>query len=305
VREVDIRISVCGVLMWAGVVRAAGIAGRHLQTYAVADGMKYGLVVTSCGRYMAVSYCDENKLRVYRLEADGTATLLHTVGSEGSGPMEFRSPANLCLTPAGNLLVCDCGNDRVQELTVLGEAEPRYVRLIRVANLVYFALHGDMVAVAIGDGTGMIKLLNYSTGKLVHNIICESTRPGGQKKGYSTSFRFSPDGQHIVTAEYGNPRLSMFRVSNGRLAKLVGGTGTDVVSRFEKDVEFGPNGDLLVADCGRAHVCVFSAESDALVHSWGAQGETDGQFTFPTALALVDAKLFVLDGGSPRVQVFE
>jgi hypothetical protein len=54
--EVDIRISVCGVLVWAGMVRANEITGRHLQSYGIAEGAMFGLVVLPNGCYMAVSY---------------------------------------------------------------------------------------------------------------------------------------------------------------------------------------------------------------------------------------------------------
>jgi hypothetical protein len=61
--------SVCGRLMWSGVVRASEITGRLLQSYVIADGFQRGLVVSPNGRYMAVSYILENKLHVYLLEA--------------------------------------------------------------------------------------------------------------------------------------------------------------------------------------------------------------------------------------------
>jgi hypothetical protein len=71
VREVDIRISVCGVLVWAGVVRICEmITGHHLpvQSYETTEGDKRGLVVIPNGRYMAASFVIDHKLRVYRLE---------------------------------------------------------------------------------------------------------------------------------------------------------------------------------------------------------------------------------------------
>ncbi len=55
VREVGIRNSVCGVLVWAGIVRACEITGRHLWSYDIAAGDKLGLVVSPMshnGRYV-------------------------------------------------------------------------------------------------------------------------------------------------------------------------------------------------------------------------------------------------------------
>jgi DNA-binding beta-propeller fold protein YncE len=299
VREVDMRISVCGVLVWAGVVRPFEITGRHLQSYAVATGYKFGLIVSPNGRYMAVSYFDEGTLLVYRLEADGIATLLHTVGTVGNGPMQFDGPAMMCFTPAGNLLVCEYDADRVQELTGLGEAEPQHVRFIPVVGAISIALHDGLLAV--GTCSCTIELLSYSSGALIRSISSRGSGPGqiGVQCG---GLCFTPDGQFIVAAEHMNERLSMFRVSDGGFEKHI---GAGVVSNGMKDVQFAPNGELLVADCSSHRVCVFSADGDTCLRTWGAHGSADGQFEYPAALALVGSKLFVLDMTSSRVQVFE
>jgi DNA-binding beta-propeller fold protein YncE len=298
VRAVGIRISVCGVLVWAGMARVCEITGRHLQSYDIAAGPKLGLVVAPNGRYMAVSY-DEDKLRVYRLEANGSATLLHTVGTEGAGPKEFSYPTRMCLTPAGNLLVGEYGNCRVQELTGLGEAEPQHVRFILVVGALSIALHGDTLAV--GTGRATMELLSYTSGALIRSIGSRGDGPG--QIGFCCSgIRFTPDGQFIVAAEFSNMRLSMFRVSDGGFVKHI---GAGVVADGDKDVQFAPNGELLVADCRNHRMCVFSADGDTVLRTWGTQGSADGQFEYPTALALVDSKLFVLDRDSARVQVFE
>jgi hypothetical protein len=299
-REVGIRISVCGMLVWAGIVCVCEIAGRHSHSYGIADGPKYGLAVTPNGRYMAVSYSSEHKLRVYRLEADGTATLLHTVGMvAGDGMRQFHFPYKMCLTPAGNLLVGEWGNNRVQELTGLGEAEPQHVRFIPVAGAWSIVLHGDTLAV--GTLRGTIELLSYASGALIRSIGSRGSGTG-QIGGSCTGIRFTPDGQFIVAADYNNERLSMLRVSDGGFVKHI---GADVVSDGPKDVQFAPNGELLVADHANHCVCVFSADGDTLLHTWGAQRDADGQFQYPAALALVDSKLFVLDYRRAHVQVFE
>ncbi len=93
----------------------------------------------------------------------------------------------------------------------------------------------------------------------------------------------------------------MFRVSDGGFVKHVCACMTAQCS----DVQFAPNGELLVADRSNHRVCVFSTDGDTLLLTWGTNGSADGQFKFPAALALVDSKLFVLDGSGPRVQVFE
>jgi tripartite motif-containing protein 71 len=288
--------------VWTGSVCASAITGRHLQSYVFAYGFKYGLVVTPNARYLAVSYGEQHKLRVYRLETDDAATLLHTVGIHGNGPMQFNSPYKMCLTPAGNLLVCEWGNNRVQELTTkscLGEAEPQHLRFIPVAGAWAISMHGDTLAV--GTFSGDIQLLSYARGALIRSIGSRGSGPG-QIGALCAGLRFTPDGQFIVAAEYSNKRLSMFRVSDGGFVKHI---GAGVVADGNNDVHFAPNGELLVTDYSNHRVCVFSAYGDTLLRTWGTQGSADGQFVSPTALALAGSKLFVLDQSSGRVQVFE
>jgi 6-phosphogluconolactonase (cycloisomerase 2 family) len=249
---------------------------------------------------MAVSSYAEDNLRVYRLEADGTATLLHTIGTRvGARPKQFNRPCKMCLMLTGNLLVCEYDNDRVQELTGLGEAEPQHVRFIPIIGARSIALHGDTLAV--GTGRGCIELLSNASGALIRSISSMGSEPG-QIGRICTGVRFTPDGQFIVAAEFENERLSMFRVSDGGFVKDI---GAGVVADGSKDVLFAPNGELLVADLGNHRVCVFCTDGDTLLRTWGSRGSADGQFKYPTALAFADSKLFVLDYYSARVQVFE
>jgi hypothetical protein len=249
---------------------------------------------------MAASYFHEHKLRVYRLpvEADGAATLLHTVGSRGAGPKQFNYPGKMCLTPADKLLVCEYGNGRVQELTGIGEAEPQHVWFIPVAGAWSIAMHGDMLAV--GTRSSTIQLLSYTSGSSNRSIGSSGSGPG-QIGGSCQGLRFTPDGRLIVVSEYTNQRLSMFVMSDGDFVKHI---GTGVVADGNKDLQFAANGELLVADYSNHRVCVFSADGDALLRTWGTLGSADGQFHYPTALAFADSKLFVLDQSSARVQVF-
>ena len=60
-----------------------------------------------------------------------------------------------------------------------------------------------------------------------------------------------------------------------------------------------------MADYGNHRICVFSADGSMLLRSWGSEGTGDGQFKYPTALAVRGSRLYVLDNSSPRVQVFE
>ena len=256
------------------------------------------MVVTPDGRYVAVSYFSEDKLRLYRIEADGELTLLHTFGSRDAGPEQFRCLLQMCLAPNCNLLVGDFVNHRVQELTGLGETEPAHVRDLKVRNANTVAVHGDTVAIGTRDAT--IVLLSYAAGATIRTFGLQGTGRGniGTK---AEGLRFTLDGAYIlVAAEYSNKRLSKFRVSDGVFVDFY---CEGQVSDWNKDVVIAPSGEVIVADYGAHRVCVFSADGRTLLRTWGTEGTADGQFDYPTALALIGSKLFVLD--RKRVQVFE
>jgi len=72
------------------------------------------------------------------------------------------------------------------------------------------------------------------------------------------------------------------------------------------DVDFTADGRIIVADCGNHRVCIFAADAAAaLAKTWDTYGVSDGQFEYPTALAVSGGKLLVLDAYTARVQVFD
>lgn len=248
---------------------------------------------------MAVLYWAEHKLRVFRIEADGSSTLLHTIGGNGAGPTQFNSPNKMCLAPSGNMLVCEYGNNRVQELTGPSETTPTHVRDITgIKQPCSCSMYDDMLAV--GTYVGTVVLLKYSTGAIIRSFASKGAGRGNIGN-YAVGIRFTLDGGSVVVAEHDNRRLSKFRVSDGSVEDCI---CVDQVSNGHKDVEVAPNGELIVADCGANRVCVFDADGRTLLRAWGSNGAANGQFKSPTALALVNNKLFVLDVYSARIQVF-
>jgi DNA-binding beta-propeller fold protein YncE len=271
-----------------------------LRTYAIAAGReKFGVLVSPDCRYMAILYWEDHKLLIYRIEDGQDITLLHTLG-RGTGPKQFQNPFKMCWAPCGNLLVSDEHNNRVQELTGLGEAEPSFVRAIPVSRAFAIAIHGDVLAVSTRSSAS-IHLLSYRTGAETLKFGSAGTGPG-QIGPYCNGLSFTPDGLHIVAADHNNPRLSLFRASDGCFVKHI---GVGIVSSSWKDVVFAPTGELLVAECNSNCINVFDAGGDTLLRSWGSAGSADGQFQRPTALTFVGAKLYALDYGSARVQLFE
>jgi DNA-binding beta-propeller fold protein YncE len=231
------------------------------------------------------------QVRVFRLTP--SLERVCVIGRYGTGPAEFQYPRRLCFTDDDDtFLVCDCYNNRVQQLTVAGEHLSSFV----VQEPISIAFHGDMVAV--GTHGGPIEIHSLATGELIRRFESRGDDPY-QKCEYATNIRFTSDGTCLLVAKWGNHRLSLFTV-DGVFMKHI---GVGVLSDYDKDVSFGAGGEIIVADSDNHRICVFSPDGDTLIKTWGSQGSAACEFDYPTALAVSGSYLYVMD--KTRVQVFE
>lgn len=138
----------------------------------------------------------------------------------------------------------------------------------------------QLVAVGAMTGTEQIFLFDLGSGDLVRSM---GTIGGGVGSLYGVrGLRFTPDGAHILVAEYNNDRLSLFTLTG----EFVSCIGFDVL-RWPSDVDFAPNGDILVASQGGHRICVFSSDGSNLLRTFGYVEETEESiFRAPTALAV-------------------
>lgn len=289
--DVEVRVSVCGVVLWSGAVRQSRICGTEWGTLPVTHEPKYGIVVTEDGKFMAV-ICSQNHIHVFSLGSRGGLTPRpgHVVGGVGSGPLLFQQPERMCLTANGNLLVCDQGSYAVnagvgcvQELTGPGDAPPSFVRILPVARARSVAAHGALVAVGTADSR--IELIDYASGATIRSIVDQYT-------ALHDSLQFTACGQFVLSAGYNRGHLTMFSVTDGSLFKIF---DTKLSLVGGKDVLICPNGEIMAVDCSQRRVSVFEPSGGALVRSWSTA-------SLPGAFALAANKLFVLH--FDRVQVF-
>jgi hypothetical protein len=300
--SLDLCLTVCGETLWHGVVPLARVAGRHKGSLAISPGEKHSIVVTSDLQFMAVSYTTKHQVFVYRLDVlDGvptSATLLHKLGScVGGSTVQFKSPARMCLSDAGNLLVCEPGNDRVQELSRLCEAASSHLRFIQVPRACAVAVYGNVLAVGTINST--VVLLDYTTCDVLHTIGAAGCGPG-HIGNMCTGLRFTADGSRVLVAEYANNRLSLFRVADGSFESHA---GAGLVFDGCKDIEITQSGEILAQATTNRHVSLLSSDGSAIVRSW--DGSRAGKFQVPTALALVRNVVFVLDRDREHVQLFD
>ena len=262
-----------------------------------------GLAIAPDDAHMVVSH-DNHTLSVYALPG-GEHT--RTFGRSGTGPGEFRGPRKLCFTVTGNVLVVERVNMRVQEVTLTGD----HVRFIGAGVIgdIVSAIAANATLIVVGKTESVsdnrIMVFDAVTGAVVRTFGRYDAGLGNGLMKYCNGIRFSPDNRHVVIAENNGgylSRLSIYTLEGQRVTYFGESGG---IVKNARDVEFADNGDVFVIDIEKHSIVVFSGDDHSLLRQWGSKGDLDGEFQYPTALAMRGGQLYVLDNASKRVQVFE
>lgn len=253
----------------------------------------YGFALSMREDAVIVSNWSSCNLTAYDVN---TSEVLWTVGSNGTGELQFRSPMKLCCAPDnGNILVAEDTNNRVQELTPDGG----FVRFLGV-GVITTASYGisasaDLIAIGAWSSSAdeQITILDRSTGALVRRFANGGSFPGQLLNVYG--LRFSRDGRQLYCVEIVSHRVSVF-TTDGEFLRII----TDESLGQVGDVDFARNGDIIITNRSRNQIAVFSP-AGVLLRSFGS----DSMFAQPTALAVSrSGSLYVLDLNAARVQVF-
>ena len=283
-------------------VRAGrGIEGkfvRSIPVYLPATVSNLGLAVSPEGKYMAVSHGREGKLTVYSLLTAEHPRTLTKIGSRNLGFV-----TKLCFTLRGHLLVVEHSRNCVLEVAVVTQAHVRTIGEGAIDDTIWsVAANAAFVVVAKAGPTRdrRVLLFHADTGALVRTFGRAGASPGMLAQ-YCPGIRFTPDNARIILSEGTKDayRLSEFTLEGGFVRRM--GEG---LLKCTSDVAFAENGDVVVCEGSEHAVLVLTPDGTAIKLRWGGEGSTDGKFQWPVALAVHDGLLYVLDGNSPRVQVF-
>jgi hypothetical protein len=218
-----------------------------------------------------------------------------------SGWMAFTGP-----TTSRLLLLTDAGHDAVHVIDVAGQVHVGYVAAPgTVAKPQGVAARGSLVAVSCWNYLEHVVRVFEGSGAMWIAVRVVAGRFGGPSSadgqlGRPCGLRFTGDGTGLAVADTGNHRVSMFRVEDGSFVRHVATSLGDLW-----DVEECEGGWLAV--CGPPfHTVTFvSGGVDGGVGQarLGKLGGGDGEFFYPTALALVPG-LGLVVRESNRVQFF-
>lgn len=228
-----------------------------------------------------------------------------TIGSEGTGPGQFRYVEDFALTKAGQLLVTDASHAWVQ---AFDKRSGKY--------LTRFGGKGEddhnlekPEGIAV-DPEGNVFVADYNTGyikkygpdlKWLLTFSEYGSEPGQTMKSEFMDIR---DGR-LYVPDIGNNRINVFDLE-GQFLFLFGGPGAEP-GKFNtpEAAKFGPDGNLYVTDLMNDRVQVFDRDGK-LVRTWGQKGSREGELRSPSGLAIDrHGNVFVAEIGNDRIQVFD
>ena len=300
--DVYVHVSVCDVVLYGspwrvGVVDQIRPDAKYAKTIPLIESDDcYGFTVTLDGQYLVVANYFSHTVSVYRSSA---GECVATFGCFGTEAGQFYNPVRVCSTPRGTILVSECGNNRIQEVTLDGN----HVRFIGIGVLDDEGPYGicmqeDVVATArkTRNPDDCVVLFCYRTGALIRKFGSLHNREGQIQS--VTGVSFLPDGGHILVS--GISGLFLFTVQG----EFVNCVGSSVAGGIFRDVLCSGSA-IFVADDGNNRICVFSSETFTLDYQLRSQSNECGPLIRPTALAAYKNKLYVLDRDVLLVEMFE
>lgn len=209
---------------------------------------------------------------IYNLDSSGECTNESVVfgisGSAGCSNEQMRRPQSPCFVHRGGvetLLLCDWGNDRVVELTVGGE----FMRAIPFPfpYCVAYNRNRDVIAVSLWSNNEVI-VLEYERAAEEPLYVMEVF-------SCPTGMVFTADGEHLLVADFGNHRLSKFRVDDGALvahlaSRSHGGLWCprDVIQRDDGTIVVAHfNGLTIIGLDGKTEIVFLSYKPLSLLYS--------------------------------------
>ena len=228
---------------------------------------------------------------------------IRSFGRKGSAPGQFQYPCGVAVDKAGNILVVDELNHRIQKFTADGEF---------IASV---GCKGDK-PLQFYDPVG----INITPTEKVY--ICEHQNHRVQILNPDLTFSIgfgsegSGDGQfknpwdialdsrgNVYVADSGNHRIQVFTEEGRFLRKFGKQGGGDGELDWPVSVAIDSDDVVYVAEADNHRISLFTSEGHFL-RSFGTQGEGPGQFNLPRGITVDEFGLvYVCDRGNHRLQI--
>jgi len=253
-----------------------------------------GIAVDPSGNiYLA----DTNQDRIIKLSPQGD--LIKEQGGFGWEPGQFSRPTGLTVDRGLNLYVADSQNKRVQFL----DLNLNFVSLIQPAETLDFHGLGNTYDLA-ASYTGELFISDTWNDCVIQtdNFFAFKNKIGGFEAGegkLQEPLGLTVDERgNLYVADSGNKRVAQFDAFGSYIQSI----GAEILAQPTDLVLSGQ--EILVCDQKLAQILAFD-QKGRLLWQQGSLGSESGQFREPTGLALSGNKLYVVERGNNRVQIFE
>ena len=274
-------------------------------------------VVVSKDEKVVVSDFESNCLLVF--SKDGN--LLQTIGKEGKGEVEFKSPRGLACTPANHIIVAEKGNHRLQEVTLEGQ----FVRFFGTNESGKAGSENGQFNSPTGVAVNSEAIV-FATDSLNHRIqyfkpngtflgVIEKREHGNGLNDPSSisiykQLRIQGEGSRelIFVTERQGHQVQCFEKEDGMYVsvKMFGERG---VNKGQMREPVGiqvdqKSGYVFVTELYNHRISIFS-RSGKFISCFGSRGNGPSQFQNPMSIAtLGDTRVVITDSGNGRLQVF-
>ncbi|MGO9560479.1 MAG: lactonase family protein [Acidimicrobiales bacterium] len=303
----------------AGLLAAAGLAGIFASpAIASASTVRADTVVPSGisnAVFVQTNDTTGNQILAYSRASNGTLNFAHAYSTGGLGIAltgavvdQLASQGSLTYDGAGSLLIAvNAGSDTITTFQVSGDSLANR-RILPAGDIpVSIAVHGRLVEVLDGGGTGAVTGFRLGSRGRLHPIA-SSSRNLGLTEGASPQFlntpgqvAFTPDGsQLVVTTKANGSDIDVFSVArSGQLseAPVVNSSATGVPF----GVVFDGSGRLIVAEAAASNLSSYAIDNDgSLTYSSSA---ADGQKAL-CWVAAAGGYFYGANAGSANLSVF-
>ncbi|MBL7144341.1 MAG: 6-bladed beta-propeller [Phycisphaerae bacterium] len=223
---------------------------------------------------------------------DRSGKFLMKWGAHGQGEGALSGPHSIVVDKSGEVYVRD--RDGVQKFTPTGEFLARWKMKIEVVSR-GMALDSDSNIYVTNRGSHAVLKLD-KTGKVISQWGCAGAGDGSFS--WPGSIAVDSSGNAVV-ADFDNNRIQRFD-SNGNFLSQCGSEAWLSLSDLATDA----SGNLYVACGGSDEVQKYDPHGK-LIDRWGSTGSGDGQFSYPSAIAVGPSdNVYVVDMTNNRVQKF-
>jgi DNA-binding beta-propeller fold protein YncE len=239
---------------------------------------------------------DTGNDRVVKCDPEGR--FLKEAGGFGWDPGQFNRPTYVTTDNGLNVYVVDAQNKRIQRF----DHNLNYVSTIQIKEGADFSGFGLLEGIAI-TSSGEIIVTDIESDLIIKlNSFFEYERTIGS---FGEAGLRDPLGVCVIqngdiyVADSRNDRVVIFD-SFGNFIRSLG----EKILNNPAGVTMGQDLLIYVANTGENSIAVFDPEGN-LIFEYGNLGAGMGNFNRPTDLKLGKDKLFVVDSGNNRIQVFE